>query len=89
MKPEPEEIDLATFRRMTARQPRRAKRAPRPDIPRAETQERDGLTTLIRRGWCVQTPDCVRYRLYVPGGADTGLCESAKAACDKAKELSA
>lgn len=87
VKPEPEEIDLATYKRLTAKLPRkRAKRPARLDIPRAEIAERDGLTALIRRGWSVQTPDCVRYRLYRPG-QDTGLCATAAAACEKAREL--
>jgi len=85
-----EEIDLATYRRLTQAVPRkRAKQAPRADIPRAGRAESTGLTPLLVRGWSVQTPDCVRYRLYqIHTGLDTGLCADLKSACDKAKMLS-
>ncbi len=78
------EVDAATMRRALGAEPRkRAKRA-RATTPR---EERTGLSTLLRAGWSVQSPDAVRYRLY-RGPLDTGLCESERAACDKAKELS-
>lgn len=70
--------------------PRAAKRAraARPDLPRAGADERTGLTTLMQRGWHVQSPNAEHYRLYDPDrGLDTGLCAGLKAACDKAKEL--
>jgi len=81
-----EEITLAEYRRLTST---RTARHARPDIPRAEGGERDGLTALLRRGWSVQSPDCVHYRLYQFGGADTGLCETAALACARARELEA
>lgn len=88
MKPEPEEIDIATYRRLTAAQPRkRAKKKKRADIPRAPRDEPTGLTNLLREGWCVQTPDCVQYRLYNRAVGDTGLCNSLREACDEAKRL--
>ena len=87
MKPEPEEIDLATYRRLTAAHPRRAKKAPRPDIPRAPRDEPTGLTALLRAGWSPQTFDCVAYRLSNPAIGDTGMQPTLKAACDEAKRL--
>lgn len=58
-------------------------------VPRADTNERTGLRTLIEAGWSVESVDSVRYRLYKFGtDLDTGMCASEKAACDKAKELS-
>lgn len=57
-------------------------------VPRADTDERVGLTALLEAGWCPSSPDSVRYRLYNRDIGDTGLCESLRAACDKAKELS-
>lgn len=89
MRKEPDEITLADYRRLTAKQPRRAKKAPRVDIPRAPRDEPTGLTPLLVAGWSVQSPDCVRYRLYQCWGArlDTGLCATLKVACDRAKGL--
>lgn len=84
---EPQEISLAEYRRFAAKLPRKAKRAPRLDIPRAASDERVGLVPLMKRGWSVQSPDCVKYRLYRINGPDTGLQPTLKDACDKAKEL--
>jgi hypothetical protein len=84
------EISLEDYRRLSRAQPRqRAKRAPRADIPRAPRQEATGLHVLIAKGWSIQSPDSVQYRLYKIGepGMDTGLCDSEKAACDRAKAL--
>ena len=87
MKEEPTEITLAEYKRLAAVVPRkRAKKAPRADIPRAPRDEPTGLTALLVRGWSVQSPDAVRYRLY-RGDLDTGLCETLKQACDEAKRL--
>lgn len=85
MRDEPTDITLAEYRRLAAKQPR--KRVKHADIPSAPRDEATGLTALLKAGWSVQSPDCVRYRLYRPG-QDTGLCDTLKAACDKAKELS-
>ena len=84
-----DEITLADYKRLTAAHPRRAKKAPRADIPRAPRDEPTGLTALLVAGWSTQTPDCVRYRLYQGWGArlDTGMQPTLKAACDRAKEL--
>ena len=86
MRDEPTEITLAEYRRLTARQPRKAAKQRRPDIPCAPRDEATGLTALLVAGWSVQSPDCVQYRLYRPG-QDTGLCDTLKAACDAAKAL--
>lgn len=66
--------------------PRKGKGA---SIPRAGVSERTGLSSLIKLGWSVQSPDSVRYLLYKLGEPEmnTGLRESEKAACDCAKEL--
>lgn len=56
-------------------------------IPRAESDEPTGLAALLVAGWSVQSPDCVRYRLYNQDIGDTGLCDTLKAACDAAKAL--
>jgi hypothetical protein len=66
-------------------------RTTRPDIPVAPRQAATGLSGLITRGWSVQSPDAVRYRLYVIGRAelDTGLCATELDACNKAKRLEA
>ena len=58
-------------------------------IPRAGRAERTGLSTLIRLGWSVQSPDSVRHRLYVIGrpDLDTGLCADELTACLAAKAL--
>jgi len=58
-------------------------------IPRAGRAERTGLTTLIRAGWSVQSPDSIRYRLYKINQPtyDTGLCVDELAACNAAKGL--
>lgn len=85
MRDEPIEITLAEYRRLTARQPRKAAKQ-RADIPSAPRDEATGLTALMREGWSPQSPDCVRYRLYRPG-QDTGLCATLKDACDAAKAL--
>lgn len=85
------EVDAGTMRRALGAQPRqRAKRAPKAGIPRAGRQERTGLTTLLRAGWSVQSPDSVQYRLYLIGqpAMDTGVCASELDACNRAKELS-
>ena len=56
MKDEPEYIDLATYKRLSAKQPRkRVKRARRIDVPAAGPDPRDGLTTLLRQGWSTRT----------------------------------
>jgi len=82
------EVDLETFKRVLARQPRRKARDARPGLPRAGPSERTGLTTLITRGWSLQSPDSVRVRLYqLHTGLDTGLCADEKEACEKAKEM--
>lgn len=83
MRTEPEEITLAEYRRLTSGT-HKAKRA---NIPRAAPDERVGLTPLLVAGWSVESPDCVRYRLY-QGARDTGMCATLKEACEKAKELS-
>lgn len=64
-------------------------RATRPDIPSAPRSERTGLTSLILRGWSVESRDSVGYRLYVINdpARDTGWQPSERAACDRAKEL--
>lgn len=89
MRPDVEEIDLATYRRLTASQPRkRAKRQPRADIPRAPADARVGLGPLLKRGWSLAGNDHYQ-RLYKIGepAMDTGECADLGAACDKAKEL--
>lgn len=87
MRDEPIEITLAEYRRLTARQPRKAAKQ-RADIPRAPRDEPTGLTALLVAGWSPSSPDCVRYRLYNRDIGDTGLQPTLKAACDRAKELS-
>ena len=90
MRTEPEEISLAEFRRLTAKQPRRAKRPPRADIPRAETQERDGLTTLLVKGWSTRTRNGgAEHQLYQAWGArlETEWHADQSAACAEAKRL--
>ena len=58
-------------------------------IPRAGQAERTGLSTMIKLGWSVQSPDSVRYRLYVINdpSRDTGLCADELSACNAAKQL--
>lgn len=58
-------------------------------VPRAGRAERTGLSTLIRLGWSVQSPDSVQHRLYVIGrpDLDTGLCADELTACLVAKAL--
>lgn len=82
-----DEITLADYKRLTAMHPKRPKRG---GIPRAEQQERTGLSTLLRAGWSVQSPDGEKYRLYKIGepAMDTGLQDSERVACNRAKELS-
>lgn len=89
-----ETLDLSTpagraaFAALGGQRAAKQARVARPDLPRAGADERTGLTTLMQRGWHVQSPDAERYRLYDPDrGMDTGLCASLRAACDKAKEL--
>lgn len=82
MRTEPTEITITEYRRLTSGK-RQAKRA---DIPRAASDERVGLTPLLALGWSVESPDCVRYRLY-QGALDTDMCATLKEACDKAKRL--
>lgn len=82
-----EEISLEEYRAKYEKRQKRG-RATRPDIPAAGRQERTGLSSLILRGWCVQSPDAVRYRLWHPDwGLDTTLCSSLRCACDTAKGL--
>jgi hypothetical protein len=68
------------------REQRAAKQA---RLPRAASEAPTGLHGLIERGWSVESPDSVRYRLYVVGvaGLDTGICASEAAACQAAKAL--
>jgi hypothetical protein len=68
------------------REQRAAKQA---RLPRAAAEAATGLWGLIERGWSVESPDSVRYRLYVVGvaGLDTGLCVDEAAACQAAKAL--
>jgi hypothetical protein len=68
------------------REQRTAKQA---RLPRAVSEAATGLWGLIERGWSVESPDSVRYRLYVVGvaGLDTGLQPTEKDACDRAKAL--
>lgn len=56
---------------------------------RVAPSERTGLWTFIKAGWSVRSPDSIRYRLYVINqpALDTGLLDSEKEACDRAKEL--
>ncbi len=58
-------------------------------IPRAGVSERTGLSTLIKLGWSVQSPDSVQYRLFVLGkpDLDTGLRQDELSACLVAKLL--
>lgn len=58
-------------------------------IPRAGRAETTGLSTMIKLGWSVQSPDSIRYRLFVLGrpDLDTGLLSSELAACRAAKAL--
>lgn len=86
------EIDLTTeagraaYAALGAREKRG--RVARPNLPAAGRQERTGLSTFIRLGWSVQSPDAIRYRLYKVNRPDydTGLCESEKAACEVARQ---
>ena len=69
-----------------------AKRKPKSGgvgIPRAGQGERTGLSTLIRAGWSVQSPDSIQYRLYIINdpSCDTGLCADELSACNAAKQL--
>lgn len=56
-------------------------------IPKADADERVGLDALLRAGWSTESPDCVRYRLTKRGVGDTQMCETLKAACDRAKAM--
>lgn len=58
-------------------------------IPRAGRAETAGLSTLIRLGWSVQSPDSVQYRLFVINkpDLDTGLQPDELTACNVAKAL--
>lgn len=83
-----EEISIEEYRAKYEQRQKRG-RTTRPDIPSAPKQAPTGLTSLILRGWSVQSPDAIRYRLYIVGkvGFDTGLCETELLACNRAKEL--
>jgi hypothetical protein len=85
-----EEISIEEYRAKYENRNTRG-RTTRPDIPAAPRQAATGLSGLITRGWSVQSPDAVRYRLYVIGRAelDTGLCATELDACNKAKRLEA
>jgi hypothetical protein len=92
MRPEPEEIDLATFRRLTARLPRqkRAKRTGALAIPRAAPVERDGLSTMIKRGWSIATEGGERgVRLYRINGPTTDVYPTIGEAVKEAKQIDA
>lgn len=69
-------------------QPRRRKSGG-VSIPRAGRAAATGLSTLIKAGWSVQSPDSVRHRLYKINqpAMDTGLCVDELTACNKAKAL--
>lgn len=84
MKNEPEEIDIATYRRLSAKLPR--KRAKRANIPRAEPFERDGLSGLLLRGWSTEC-NGRGFRLYKWGGVSTGWRETQAEACAEAKRM--
>lgn len=93
MTAEPELIDLATYRRLTAKVPRKAKKAKSSAslaIPTAEPAPRDGLTTLLREGWSTRTRDGGReHQLYQSWGAklETGWYADQSDACTEAKAL--
>lgn len=64
--------------------------APRAKQPRRlATEPPTGLWGLISRGWSIESPDSMRYRLYVINRPeyDTGMQPSELAACLAAKEL--
>ena len=88
MRTKPDEITLADYRRLTAKHPRKAKKAPRVDIPRADDQPRDGLTALLRRGWSTRE-DERGAQLYQNWGKflSTGWHRSLSDACRAAKAL--
>lgn len=59
-------------------------------VPRSDASFSDGFTVLTReRGWSVESPDALQYRLYKINQPlfDTGLCETAALACERAREL--
>jgi hypothetical protein len=57
-------------------------------LPRAASDAPTGLWGLIERGWSVESPDSVRYRLrQLHTGLDTGLQPTEKDACIRAKAL--
>lgn len=85
MKNEPQEITLAEYKKLAGGK-RAKKRAAL--LPRAESDERVGLQPLMLRGWSLESPDCVQYRLY-NAALDTGMQPTLKAACDAAKRLEA
>lgn len=82
-----EYVTAEQMRKALGKQTRTKKKpTPNPDIPRAASDERVGLTPLLVAGWSVESPDCTRYRLY-QGARDTGMCATLKEACDKARQL--
>jgi hypothetical protein len=92
-----EEISIEEYRAKYENRNTRG-RTTRPDIPAAPRQAATGLSTLTspkagsgRPAWSVESPDAVRYRLYVINqpALDTGLCATELDACNKAKRLEA
>lgn len=84
-----EEISIEDYRKRYGKKPPQVKSEAAEKVPRAPRQEATGLWPLIERGWSIQSPDAIQYRLYVIGkvGFDTGVQPSELAACLKAKEL--
>lgn len=91
----PTTIDLTTAEGRAALQALGGSRAlqrgrqARPDLPAAAAATRTGLSSLLKRGWSLTSPDSMRVRLYVVGrpDLDTGYCATERAACDAANAL--
>lgn len=83
---EPEEIDLATYKRLATKLPRKRAKKTNLSIPRAEPFERDGLSGLLLRGWCTES-NAQGHRLYKVGGVSTGWFGTQAQACAEAKRL--
>lgn len=84
---EPEEIDLATYKRLSAKLPRKKGKKPRADIPRAASDPRDGLTTLLRAGWSTRTRDGGKEHQLYRGALSTQWHADQSDACAEAKEI--
>lgn len=86
-KQQPQELTIAEYRALTTKGgDRKRQKRSAPNVPSAAPGPRDGLSTMIARGWSI-TVESRGTRLYIIGGVSTEWCEDVAAAVQAAKAL--